>query len=127
MHLISSAGVRYLLRCKSSIRPIKFLRHMLMIIFEDFCTKVIFNFQTDRFLQTVQTKIRLWQSDQGLHCLLFQLNHLGVSHHGRTMECRDQEDPQFPVLVRFRIRQTDLFREKRKKIGPKINLFTVST
>ena len=38
---------------------------------------------------------------------------------------RDQEDRQFPVLVRFRIRQTDLFREKRKKIGPKINLFSV--
>ena len=38
---------------------------------------------------------------------------------------RDQEDRQFPVLFRFRIRQTDLFREKRKKIGPKINLFSV--
>ena len=38
---------------------------------------------------------------------------------------RGQEDRQFPVLFRFRIRQTDLFREKRKKIGPKINLFLV--
>ena len=38
---------------------------------------------------------------------------------------RDQEDRQFPVLFRFRIRQTDLFREKPKKIGPKINLFSV--
>ena len=28
---------------------------------------------------------------------------------------RDQEDRQFPVLYQFRIRQTDLFREKRKK------------
>ena len=40
-------------------------------------------------------------------------------------QSRDQEDRQFPVLFRFRIRQTDLFREKRKKIGPKINLFSV--
>ena len=36
---------------------------------------------------------------------------------------RDQEDRQFPVLYRFRIRQTDLFREKRKKIGLNIYLF----
>ena len=38
---------------------------------------------------------------------------------------RDQEDRQFPVLFRFRICQIDLFREKRKKIGPKNNLFSV--
>ena len=29
--------------------------------------------------------------------------------------CSDQEDRQLPVLDRFRIRQTDLFCEKRKK------------
>ena len=38
-------------------------------------TVMILNFQTDRSGQTVQTQIRLLleeQSDQGLHCLLFQ-------------------------------------------------------
>ena len=44
---------------------------------------------------------------------------------GEYAVIRDQEDRQFPVLYRFRIRQTDLFREKRKKIGPKIYLFSV--
>ena len=37
----------------------------------------------------------------------------------------DSEFRNIPVPVRFRIRQTDLFREKRKKIGPKIYLFSV--
>ena len=37
----------------------------------------------------------------------------------------DSEFRNIPVPVRFRIRQTDLFREKCKKIGPKINLFSV--
>ena len=37
------------------------------------------------------------------------------------LDFRDQEDRQLPVLFRFRICQTDLFRERRKKIGPKSN------
>ena len=44
----------------------------------------------DRFRQTVQTQIKLAplllllkeQSDQGLHCLLFHLHHIEVSHCG---------------------------------------------
>ena len=40
-------------------------------------TIMILNFRTDRTVQTVQTQIRLLleeQSDQGLHCLLFNLH-----------------------------------------------------
>ena len=37
----------------------------------------------------------------------------------------DSEFRNIPVPDRFRNRQTVLFREKRKKIGPKINLFSV--
>ena len=39
---------------------------------------MIISFRTDRSGQTVQTQIRLLleeQTDQGLHCLLFHLNH----------------------------------------------------
>ena len=42
---------------------------------EDVTTVMILSFRTDRSGQTVQTLIRLLleeQSDQGLHCLLFQ-------------------------------------------------------
>ena len=38
---------------------------------------MILNFRTDRSGQTLQTQVRLLleeQSDQGLHCLLFQLH-----------------------------------------------------
>ena len=40
-------------------------------------TLMFLSFWTDRFWQTVQTQIRLLleeQSDQGLHCLLFNLH-----------------------------------------------------
>ena len=46
-------------------------------------TVVIGNFWTDRCEQTVQTQIRLLleeQSDQSLHCFLFSLHLLEVSH-----------------------------------------------
>ena len=34
--------------------------------------------------QTVQTQIRLEQSDQGLHCLPFRLHHLDLLLYGRA-------------------------------------------
>ena len=43
---------------------------------ENFTTVMILNFRTDVSGQTVQTLIRLLeeQSDEGLHCLLFDLH-----------------------------------------------------
>ena len=49
---------------------------------------MILNFQKHKAGQTVQTQIRLLieeQSDQSLHCFLFHLHCLDVSHHHGTM------------------------------------------
>ena len=48
-----------------------------MDLIEFISTVMILSFGTDGFGQTVQTQIRLLleeQSDQGLHCLLFQMH-----------------------------------------------------
>ena len=45
---------------------------------------IINNFWTDGFWQPVQSQILDEQSVQGLHCLLFHLHYLEVSHHGRN-------------------------------------------
>ena len=47
--------------------------------------KIILSFRTDRLVQTVQIRIRLLleeQSDQGLHCLPFNLHILGKKRFG---------------------------------------------
>ena len=51
-------------------------------------TVMILCFQTDRSGRTVQTQIRLLleeQSDQGLHCLQFQLHLLGALLFGKAI------------------------------------------
>ena len=51
------------------------------------CTVMILSFRTAMPGQTVQTQIRLLleeQSDQGLHCLLFRLQHLDSLLYGRA-------------------------------------------
>ena len=50
-------------------------------------TVMILSFWRDRSGQTVQTQIRLFleeQSDQGLHCLQFQLHLLGALAFGKA-------------------------------------------
>ena len=49
---------------------------------------MIVSFRTDLSGQTVQTQIRLLleeQSDQGLHCLQFQLHLSGALHFGKVI------------------------------------------
>ena len=49
--------------------------------FESLPTVIILNIGTDRSEQTVQTQIRLEESDQGLLCLLFCLHLLNTILH----------------------------------------------
>ena len=51
-----------------------------VVLLSDYSTVILLSIGTDRFEQTMQTQIRLLQreqSDQGLHCLTFNLHLFG--------------------------------------------------
>ena len=63
--------------------PDAFIRYVTQCIYQ-----TNLNIWTDRFEQTVQTRIRplpQGRSDQGLHCLPFHLHSLGISQHSKTI------------------------------------------
>ena len=93
--LRSTAG--FLFSVKISEKINMFVSPLVIVYVEDFnlfldqgtlVTIMILSFRTDRYGQTVQTQIRLLleeQSDQGLHCLLFNLHLFDEIHYGLAL------------------------------------------